>query len=61
MEITSKHKGRTTKNANVTGTKDKDEALAFVMEEFGETKDSLWGWTVLEDADGTIAVSLFID
>lgn len=61
MEITGAHKGRTTKVANVKGTTDKAAALASVMEHFGETEGSLFGWTVLEDDNGTIAVSLFTD
>lgn len=61
MEIIEKHKGRTTKNAKVTGGIDKDAALAFVMDHFGENKDSLFGWLVLEDFDGNLDVALYTD
>lgn len=60
MEIIEKHKGRTTKVAKVTGT-DKDAALEFVMAHFGETKRSLFGWSVVEDFDGNLDVSLYTD
>lgn len=61
MEIIEKHKGRTAKNAKVAGTKDKDEALFFVMSHFGESKASLFGWSVCEDFDGNLDVSLWTD
>ena len=61
MEITSTYKGRTEKCATVTGTTDKDGALALVMSHFGETKGSLFGWSVEQNDDGGITVKLFID
>lgn len=61
MNIIEKHKGRTEKVAKVANVTDKDAALAFVVEHFGETKDSLFGWSVVEDFDGNLDVSLYTD
>jgi len=61
MEIIEKHKGRTAKVAKVTGTTDKDAALEFVMAHYDESKSGLFGWSVIEDFDGNLDVSLWTD
>jgi len=58
MEITNTHKGRTVKTATVIGTtieSNPDEILNLVLAHFGETKGSLFGWSVDFFDDGESA------
>lgn len=62
MEIKSSHKGQTVKTV-VLAAGNKEEALTYAMHHAGETKGSLFGWSVEEDEwnPGIWTVKMYTD